>query len=261
MKPIVIVGAGIAGLLAANLLRSRRSVIVVERAPALPNNHSAVLRFRSPTVGDALGIPFRKVRVVKATALWRNPAADAIAYAHKVSGTYRTDRSIPIQPEQVDRWIAPPDLIERMAAMIQIEYGLPWNFADRANGKVISTIPMPDLWDAIGAAAPPTARPDFPVRSGTNIRFCVRNADAFATVYVPDPEIPFYRVSITGDEVIAECGEDVGAVDGICEDALNLLGMPFADTVGSPTITEQAYQKILPIDEGVRRQFIYRVST
>src|SRR4051812_33221531 len=115
----VIIGAGIAGLLAANILKHHRP-IVLEAQERLPNNHSAVLRFRTNRVGEVLGIPFKKVKVLKATLPWKNPVADSLAYAHKCLGTYRSDRSIPERPEEVERWVAPPDLIKRMANMVDI---------------------------------------------------------------------------------------------------------------------------------------------
>lgn len=53
-----------AGLLAAHMLR-RYSPTVVERQSRLPNNHTALLRFRSPAVSDATSIPFSRVLVRK----------------------------------------------------------------------------------------------------------------------------------------------------------------------------------------------------
>ena len=61
---ISVIGAGLAGLLAGNMLRHRDPVIH-EVQPSLPNNHSAVLRFRSSAVGDVLNIPFQKVKMIK----------------------------------------------------------------------------------------------------------------------------------------------------------------------------------------------------
>lgn len=264
-KPIVIVGAGMAGLLAARMLSPRRLVRVVERQPHMPNNHSAVLRFRSSAVGDVLGIPFRRVRVVKAVARWRNPVADSLSYARKVSGTYRSDRSLPLETEQVERWIAPPDLIARMADGLNISYGRPWDFSDRSQGKVISTIPMPAL--AAALHCDPFRETAFEHRSGVNVRFRIENCHAHVSLYVPDPDLPFSRVSVTDDQVIAECPgiSDVRSIDptSVVNEALELLGMveetPVVD--GKIDVLRQDYQKIMPIDEGARRQFIYWAST
>jgi hypothetical protein len=79
---MIIVGAGMAGLLAARML-SRFNPVIIERQETLPNNHHAVLRFRSTVVGDTLGIPFKKVNMIKDTTHWRNPVADSMAYSYK----------------------------------------------------------------------------------------------------------------------------------------------------------------------------------
>ena len=56
---VIVIGAGMAGLLAGSMLRSECES-VVEAQPNLPNNHSAVLRFRSTAVADTLNIPFKE---------------------------------------------------------------------------------------------------------------------------------------------------------------------------------------------------------
>src|SRR4051812_9941542 len=91
---ILIVGAGMAGLLAANMLR-RFNPLVLESQNYLPHNHKALLRFRSPVVSDATAIPFRKVLVRK--NIWdgsrlvdRCNVTLANLYSHKVSGGYNS---------------------------------------------------------------------------------------------------------------------------------------------------------------------------
>ena len=54
-----------AGLLAANLLR-RFEPVIHEAKKELPDNHSALLRFRTPNIGSACAVPFKKVSVSKA---------------------------------------------------------------------------------------------------------------------------------------------------------------------------------------------------
>lgn len=258
----VIVGAGIAGLLAANMMHRRRPV-VVEAQPRLPNNHSAVLRFRTSAVGDVLGISFRKVSVVKASLPWENPVADQLAYSRKVSGTSRSDRSLPTDVERVERWIAPPDLVERMARDVDVRLNRSWDFSTRE--KVVSTIPMPHLVNALGYDR--IEPEEFVHRHGFNVLARVADCDAYATLYVPNPAIPFSRVSITGDLLTVEFSNDDPSdlpgeeeVVGLAAEAADLLG------IGSPRLNchearRQAYAKILPIDEGKRRAFIYWAST
>lgn len=245
-----------AGLLAANLMR-HRDPVVVEAQDAIPHNHSAVLRFRTSTVGDALGIPFRRVNVIKTSLPWRNSVADALAYSYKNTGTYSSDRSI-VLPEQhtTERWIAPPDLIPRMARRIRIELGVKFDFAF-TQSKVISTIPMPDLMTALNY---PAERPIFKYFSGTNLRATVNNCDAFVSMLVPDPELPFSRISVTGNEFIVEIAPGRSKYPHSIGEAAELIGIDPSDLID---VKEQVqnYAKIAPIDEHQRKTFIYYAST
>jgi hypothetical protein len=257
---IHIVGAGMAGLLAANLLR-HRDPVVLESQASLPNNHSAVLRFRTSAVADALGIPFRKVSVVKATLPWKNPVADALAYSKKNLGTYLSDRSISAQPSSTERWIAPPDLIEQMARRVDIRFGAKFDFPV-GHPKVISTLPMPALMKALGYEPEPET---FRWVSGVNVRAKINNADAYVTLNVPDPALAFSRVSITGDELIVELPgmeflPPFTGAEWIAIKAADLLGIPGED-VHDVSWHRQAYAKIRPIDEHQRKSFIFWASS
>lgn len=262
-----VVGAGLAGLLAANMLRHRHQVIVWEEQFDLPNNHSAVLRFRTNVVGEVVGAPFRKVRVVKTTAPWRNPAADALAYSMKNLGVYRSDRSASVETEAVDRWIAPPDLIERMAERVDIRYGHQFPFSDRSmkkDGPIISTVPMEALMRDLSYPAVP----EFRWRPGFNVRSFVHGCDAYVSVAVPDPTVPFSRVSITGEEMIVETTGRPGEVvemdlrKTVLRAAIEILGIS-SDYVDLSSVVgyKQRYAKIAPIPEEERRKFIFWAST
>lgn len=262
-----IIGAGMAGLLAANMLRHHRPV-VLEAQASLPNNHSAVLRFRSQAVGDVLGIEFRKVKMIKSWLPWRNPVADGLAYASKNGGVYRSDRSIVTSSMEVqDRFIAPANLIERMADGVQIDFSYPFAF-DPRHAKVISTIPMPTLMRAL--KYPGAAEVSFSSVTGLNVRALVEGCDAHVSLMVPDPDIAFSRVSITGDEMIVEIprfnSEHHAKVflDAIAQEnaaqAAYVLGIE-PDRVHSVSARVQTYAKINPIDESQRRDFIYWAST
>jgi len=254
---IYIIGAGMAGLLAARML-ARHKPVIWEAQDSLPHNHSAVLRFRTPAVGDILGIPFKKVRMIKATVPWNGPVADDLAYSLKATGVRRTDRSIPRTAVEAERWIAPPNFIEQMAAGLDIRFGHQLQFLDD-DAKVISTIPMPALMRALNHSP----RPEFPFRSGVNISARIMHCDAYASLYVPNPSLPFSRVSITGDELIVECSDnqvnDTNA-DVTATIACRLLGIGEGQLY-DVQVHEQAYAKILPIDEGARRTFIHWAST
>ena len=259
-----IVGAGMAGLLAARML-AHRDPVVYEAQASLPNNHSAVLRFRTPLVGEILGIPFRKVEVIKATHRYNNPVADALAYSMKTNNHYRTDRSLPKGVETVVRYIAPPDLIERMAKGVKIEYGHYFDFKSEPT-KVISTIPMPDLVNILG---PLKFDAVFNFMPGHVVRAKVGACYAHASLYFPDPRIEFYRASITGDEMIVEMagsrphtwvGDTPSYMNNVAMKAARFLGID-SDDLHHVELNEQKYAKIAPINEHARKSVIFHVSS
>lgn len=270
---IKIIGAGMAGLLAARMLKEHDPV-VYESQSSLPNNHSAVLRFRSPVVGEVVGVPFKKVRMTKATVPWRNEVADQLAYSRKTTGVSRSDRSIPLEPVSQDRWIAPANFIDHLASGVAIEFGVAFDFKSELT-KVISTIPMSNLMVALDYDM---IRPNqffLPSVCGFNIRTQLIETEAYVSLYVPDPSRMFNRVSITGDELIMEYAfpdttkETVGEMAELVKksmshqvsDALEMLGFSHPSLFGEPVLTMQPYSKILPISEVERRRFIHWASS
>ena len=63
----MIVGAGLAGLISAHIFPGER---IIEASPEPKQSHRALLRFRSPAVGELTGIEFKPVTVRK--AIWSN---------------------------------------------------------------------------------------------------------------------------------------------------------------------------------------------
>lgn len=249
-----IIGAGLAGLLAANMLRNKKPT-VFEIAPSLPNNHSAVLRFRSHIIGDVTGIDFQKVDVIKASMKWLNPVADALAYAEKCTGMLLSNRSIPTEVEIAERYIAPTDLIKQLSIGADIYYGTKTDSWLGREGPTISTIPMPVLMDILHY--PESVH--FNAVNGTNIKAKISNCKAYVSLYVPSPVFSFSRVSITGDELIAEFPQTKPG-SGIADHleifaAASMLGLQ-KDRLSDIVIKEQSYAKIQEIDDGIRKRFI-----
>lgn len=255
---LIIAGAGLAGLLAGNMLK-HRSPMIVEKQSELPNNHSAVLRFRSSIVGDTLGIPFRKVQMIKCAAPWRNPVANALSYSFKNTGSYRSDRSITSGLVSEERYIAPSDLISRMAVYLEMQYDAEVVFGDK--GPYISTIPMPALMKLLDY--PGQDAISFEYRQGYNIKATIANCDAYVSLMIPDNMSAITRISITGNELIVEVPEHLiyGALkqDTACHLAATAAGLvgihkPFLSDI---QFSKMQYQKILPIAEEARRDFLY----
>lgn len=268
--PVTIVGAGMAGLLAANLIKVPGRAAIVEAQKSLPNNHSAVLRFRGPEVGNAVGIPFRKVVMIKTALIWQNAVADALAYSRKNNGVARSDRSITDGLVIDERFIAPPDFIARLAKPFagDIKFGHYFQFDKKAKGQFISTLPMPVLMDLL--KYPRRKEAEFKFVNGLNVRAKINNCDAYVTMMVPDPECPFSRISITGNELIVEIPNfnlkdfDKEANKGFLHDlmthnaekAAELFGFAPSD-LSELSVHQQSYAKIAPIDDDLRKEFIY----
>lgn len=283
---MIILGAGMAGLLAAAILRSSASYIL-EAQSSIPNNHSAVLRFRSDIVAQVLGIEFKSVDAMKAIHQWSNPLADALSYSYKTTGS-PTLRSIITADNQLSRrFIAPPDMISQMIKSIHcpihLDRPVTSDFLlnrDAPRPAVISTLPMPALMVLLNWPKADVASPLFRWSDGYNISFSVRGLDAYASLYIPDPDMEENRISITGDRVTIETSHpstdplfvdhlveeyktDKSAVVFRIERAMDVLGLPVGkmdELFYDVSVHRQRYSKILPVDDSLRREFIMWAS-
>lgn len=244
-----------AGLIAANMLR-RFNPVVWEAQPTLPNNHDALLRFRTDSVSRATGVPFRKVNVQKAICYGRKLYEQTNLkfnnmYAQKVTGKAEA-RSI-LSLSSCDRYIAPPDFIRQMANSCLIEYGQEFDSSrlDKVGEgePVISTMPMPTLmrmleWQDV---------PNFPYKPIHTLSTTLDCVDLYQTLYYPGEE-KWYRASITGNSLMIEYqGTWVLGAETIVE-VLQDFGLHcnFRQT----KLTTQKYGKISPVDNNLRKQFI-----
>lgn len=260
-----------AGLIAGNILR-RHNCQIVERQSGLPNNHHAVLRFRTNRVSDACHIPFREVRVFKTIVGDFDPVNASLLYSRKVTGRYEVRSIKSLDP--VDRYIAPPDFIAQAAASLNIAYGVDAKgyFSDldaRADGPpIISTMPMPILMDLLEYKG---ERPDFGHSPGWTAQLTIPNCDVFMTAYVPEMGRDLYRISITGDRLIMEFVGDmpneavatVMARDGI-DVAASAFGLHRADLPHECQLTPARYAKLnrlSPRDQRLAKDFMYWAST
>lgn len=251
---MIIVGAGLAGLIAGNLIHD--SEIHEANAKLVP--HRAVLRFRSQAVGDALGIQFREVTVRK--GIWdlgkfvEPNIRLANQYSWKVTHGQIADRSI-WNLESAKRWIAPENFAEQLAKRLgsRLKFEQPFVFSDEKESQpIISTAPMSLLARAFGTSVPMFRSSPIYAR-----RYRIRDCDVHQTIYFPDVEMRVYRASITGDVLSCEFIEedDGGELDWILNAfAISKTRCEFIDD------GVQRHGKIVPIDDTWRRNFIHDMS-
>lgn len=260
---IAIVGAGLAGLLAASVFQR---AAVFEAGSREQMTHKAVLRFRSRAVGDAVGVDFKPVAVHK--GLWHNNEfvapniALANQYSQKVIGKIG-DRSI-WNLETAQRWIAPESLLEQLAdrseGRVRWDTAVGEGFFSEAREHettIISTIPMSVLAKFLKTPA----TPEFQYAPIKVRRWRIRNCNVYQTIYYPTRWSPLYRASITGSLLIAESMDWPGADD------TDIIEATLQDSFGLSCLaeqrideTKQRYGKIAPIDDVWRRRFIYNAT-
>lgn len=261
-----IFGAGLAGLLAGSVLR-RFEPSICEAQAELPNNHAALLRFRSEIASEVTQIPFRKVLVRKMIAhagrLYTEPNLKlSNMYSQKVTGAVMPRSIASLEP--VERFIAPPDYISQMSKGLRIETGKPLTKEVLAELKpdgepVISTVPMPIMmklteWPHV---------PDFKFSTIWSVwgEFESPEVSVYDTVYYPDFTDPYYRVSITGNTFIMEYIEPPpnSSTDLLTEASMvlarefGITEVRFKDVL---KVRKQEYGKLLPIDDAIRKEFI-----
>lgn len=258
-------GAGMAGLIAANVLR-KHNPIVYEAKSELPHNHKALLRFRTDKVSIATGIPFKKVSIRK--AIWHdgklynesNLKFDNL-YSQKVTGTV-AKRSIENFHGEV-RYIAPHDFVERLAEGVEIEYN--HKVEQPSSSAAISTLPMP-LNMKIAGLADSTK---YECKEICSVNFFIEEplVDVYQTIYDVDENTPFYRLSISGNEGIFEGRKEV--IDALSEKDpdFNLVRLILREYFGIkdaeftiPAKVVQPLGKIIPVDDTVRRNNILNLS-
>lgn len=242
------------------MLRSEAQIY--ETALGLPNNHHALLRFRSDDIAQHLNIEFQPVEVIKIVKPWRNKVAEAVGYSLKSNGRASL-RSIKTAEGKVDkRFIAPPDFIQQLEAMQSnpIQYGQKVDL-DKIDalgraGPVISTMPMGSLMKLLEYDG---AQVEFGYRHGWVVKGTIGvPSDLCATIYYPDPVVPIIRATLTGDliqvEMVTEFDQAVWNVDTVMQEVLRDLGIENYNYCGE--MVPQRYAKIVNIDDRERRKFI-----
>jgi|TARA_R110000824_G_scaffold329881_1_gene516646 hypothetical protein len=266
---LVIFGAGLAGLLSGNILRNFNPKIW-EAQSSLPNNHEALLRFRTDRVGTSCAIPFQKVDVNKAVKYGNelSTVPDLFLsnlYSQKVTGGIWSRSINNLSP--ASRYIAPLDLISQMSEGCEIECGRPLSSefleehkAFDSDVPIISTIPMPALMKIIDWGEVP----EFKSQKIWTQRATIESPECgvYQTIYYPDKLVSHYRASVVGQTVIVEsiCEPDRHAGQAIMEILRDDFGIE-ARRLTDIHSGVQRYGKIMPIDEGIRQRFIFEMTT
>ena len=257
MVLVIILGAGQAGLLAARSLAIQQPIII-EQQKELPNNHSALLRFRSSIVGDTVGVPFKKVNVYKGVLdetgrITNTPTIrDFNAYSLKTTGK-AIERSI-INTANAVRYIAPSDFIGKLGSGVHVQFGLSaasYLHDTSTSGPIISTIPMPALMKILDYPS----RPEFETIPIWTVNCILDKVDLYQTLYIPYGDLEPYRVSITGNKMTLEFAHEPRPAMYAAH-YLDLLFPQYQIIAHSFKTRKQEYGKIIPIDEHERQRFI-----
>lgn len=263
---MIIIGAGMAGLIAAQHFRPK---LIIESQESLPNNHHALLRFRTDEISKLTRIAFRKVNVTKAVVhdehfLDKLNPYSCNQYSLKVTGKI-TERSI-MNIEPGPRYIAPSDFIGIMAAcqevsgdiLYNVKFDMDWYSKHvRDSEPVVSTIPMPVMMDIVGWKDKPKF--DFFHVWTTSCKITSPNVDVFQTIYFTSINVPHYRASLTGDRLIIESVKQIDDPDALIEQVIDFFGLPKIEYTDVEN-HEQIYGKIVPIDEDIRKEFMYTLT-
>ena len=260
-KSPVIVGAGLAGLIAAH---AWPNAPVIEAMPEPRANHRAVLRFRTDAVARLTGIDFRRVRVRK--GIWHDDAFRspdirlANLYSRKVLGHLGAERSI-WNIEPVDRYVAPDSLYEQLLGSVRdrVQWGRAMNYLG-CNLPIVSTAPLPDVLAAMGPGY--KTQLAFERAPITVARFSASSRDLYQTVYFPGEETSMYRASITGDTLILEFAGDAttdGEVMFGAEIAAHVFDLRLNQTSANDKAS-QRYGKISPVDDAARKALLFRLT-
>jgi hypothetical protein len=256
-KHIAIVGAGLAGLIAAH---AWPQLPVLEASAEPRENHRALLRFRTDGVSKLTGIDFKRVRVRKgiySQGTFVQPDLRlANLYSRKVLGVLSGDRSI-WNIEPVDRFVAPlsfyEQLVDAVGPRVHWDFGADFD-ANNSEHGLISTAPLPNVLASLHIN--PVQEFKRAAIHVTRLRLAA-GVELYQTVYFPDMDTPLYRASITGSTLILESTRQLLPDDlMLALDAFGLGGVS-ADTMDS---APQHFGKIQPLPEEERKRLLFTLT-
>ena len=252
-----IIGAGLTGCLAAYAFKDA----AIHEYLKEPRVHSAVLRFRTEEVSKLTGIPFKKVTVHKAVSVSGGFVTPNLRhmnhYSLKVTGGYYYRSIGNLEPSV--RYIAPIDFHKRMLDHLagRVFYGSDVDLVDMSV-PVISTLPLGILINKfkLDAKLPEQALASAPIYVTTvNYDHC----DLYQTVYFPELNIPVYRASMTGGQLIIE--SMAPCMPSHLYMVQDTFGLPNNIPKPENNDVKQVIGKFNPLEESYRKQLMYDITT
>lgn len=258
---MMVIGAGLSGLIAGYYFDAQ----IFEMQNSLPNNHHAILRFKTDIISKITNIPFKKVFVRKGIVhegnyLDKPNIYVCNEYSLKVSGAINSQRSI-WNTEPGYRYISPPDFIQQLANKCTITYGSKFGKKEFMSSEVkVSTIPMPLVLRELEIPSPEfTSRISYII----TCNITKPQIDMYQTLYFPSLIEPFYRASLTGNQLIIELVEniDTDEVIKVVEEVIEYFGVPKGlFKTDSIKYQEQQYGKIVNIADDTRKSLMWGLT-
>lgn len=272
-KRIVIIGAGLAGAIAYNALRSYRPVIL-DAGPErkFMEVHPAVMRLRDPSVAQFIGARFEEITVQKSIFFNGRTYNESNIFFNNLYSLklYRGlgRRSLKTLGDN-KRFILPegypvPDNIRWNVHVKEISDGdILWNrdgsgydYRSISYDYCISTIPMTKM---VGEICVPD-RAIFLEDQFRSIPVHVMHlslpfpSTVNQTIYFPSPSTQIYRITISGRNVIIEAVDTFG-VDEAENLIMDAFGIDDVDSKNKKTFI-MPIGKMMAINEDQRRNYI-----
>lgn len=273
---MIILGAGISGLLAAHYFRQHKPVIIEAQA-TMPLIQNPIMRIKNPIVGTILGCQLREIQVDKAV-YWKGDLFDSAniresnLYSLKVDGMI-SDRSIK-NLSKSKRYLLLDDVTydrieyghEFLGLTVDEQYLLVYDKNKQCTIKMdydicISTIPMPKMLKYVQGMMSKRFLDNIKFNH-TSIYSTIVNlnilSDVNQTIYFPDEDLNTYRATLEYNRLKIESVENnVG--EGELITALSAFGL-HSGHIDNTIWEEMPYGKIRNIDDLERKRIILELT-